>query len=152
MRLKGNNKEHTLMMGDFVLVKQRKINKWTPPFEPILYTVTETKGSQVTARRITDGREITRDAAHYKLVNALMDRAEDIVIDKQEKDYTTRFQGKSDTEQQVIHTEEVYQPVGGLSQPTDDMQDIPEEHPVERTRRSNRPKQLPKKFEDFVMT
>ena len=37
------------MTGDRVLVKQRKINKLTPKFQPHPYTVTDTNGTMITA-------------------------------------------------------------------------------------------------------
>jgi len=37
-----------------------------------LYTVIRISGSTITARRVTDGREITRDSSQFKLANAVM--------------------------------------------------------------------------------
>jgi len=65
-------KERKLIPGDYVLVKQPKRNKWSTQYEPTFYIVTETKGSQIRARRIYDEREITRDISHFKLANQLV--------------------------------------------------------------------------------
>ena len=59
-------------MGGHVLLRQRKRNKWSSPYEPVFYTVIEIRGSAITPRRITDGREVQRYASQFKLVNVLM--------------------------------------------------------------------------------
>ncbi len=60
-----------------MLLKQRKINKWTTPYEPSFYVVIKINGSAVTVRRIQDGRELTRDASQLKLANTLMQHERD---------------------------------------------------------------------------
>ena len=72
-KTKRNMKEHNLIRGDCVLVEQKKHNKWTLPYEPSLYTVIDVKGSTVTARRLYDGRTITRDGSKFKIANQLME-------------------------------------------------------------------------------
>ena len=67
-----NTREHNFILGDYVLLKQKKVNKWSPAYEPIFYTVIRISGSTITARRVTDGREICRDSSHFKLANAIM--------------------------------------------------------------------------------
>jgi len=67
-----NTREHNLVKGDCVLVEQKKTNKWSLPYEPMFYTVIEVKGSTVTARRISDGRVLTRDGSKFKIANNLM--------------------------------------------------------------------------------
>lgn len=75
MKREGANiKEHNFILGDYVLLRQRKSNKWSTPYEPVFYTVTKISGSTITARRITDGREICRDSSQFKLANAIMHR------------------------------------------------------------------------------
>ena len=67
MKREGANiKEHNFILGDYVLLRQRKSNKWSTPYEPVFYTVTKISGSTITARRITDGREICRDSSQFK--------------------------------------------------------------------------------------
>ena len=48
--------KNNLILGDYVLVKQQKRNKWSTEFEPVFYTVISIEGSRITARRVTDGR------------------------------------------------------------------------------------------------
>ena len=48
-------REAALLLGYYVLVKQPKKNEWTTPYKPVFYVVREIRGSQITARRITDG-------------------------------------------------------------------------------------------------
>ena len=67
-----SHKEHNFLVGDYVLLEQRKRNKWSTPYEPVFYTIIKVNGSAITARRVTDGREIQRDASQFKLANVLM--------------------------------------------------------------------------------
>ena len=67
-----NIKEHNFCVGVYVLLRQKKVNKWSTAYEPIFYIVIRISGSTITARRVTDGREITRDSSQFKLANALM--------------------------------------------------------------------------------
>lgn len=48
-------RENNLLLGDYVLVKQLRKNKWSTPYEPVFYVVCNIHGSQITARRVTDG-------------------------------------------------------------------------------------------------
>ena len=73
MRRDGVNiKGHNFCVGDYVLLRQKKVNKWSTAYEPIFYTVIRISGSMITARRVTDGRKITRDSSQFKLANAIM--------------------------------------------------------------------------------
>ena len=58
----------TLGPGDRVLVKQRKTNKLSIPFDPKPYTVVLKKGSLVTAER--GGHHITRNSSFFKRLPA----------------------------------------------------------------------------------
>ena len=60
------------MVGDHVLLKQKKRNKWSTAYEPAFYIVTRTYGSSIAARRITDGREVYRESSQFKIANALI--------------------------------------------------------------------------------
>ena len=66
-----NTRQNNIILGDNVLVAQEKRTKWTLPFEPNFYIVIGINGSSVTARRINDGRIITRDASKFKIANHL---------------------------------------------------------------------------------
>ena len=45
-----NTGQGRLLLGDYVLVKQEKRNKWSMPYEPEFYTVDKINGSRITAR------------------------------------------------------------------------------------------------------
>ena len=70
-------RENNLLLGDYVLVKQPRKNKWSTPFEPVFYVVCSIRGSQVTARRVTDGRTVCRDASQFKLANAVINTTDE---------------------------------------------------------------------------
>ena len=59
-------KPHNLNAGDITLVNQRRLNKASPHFEPVPYTVLDVKGSMITTRRATDQKEVTRNSSHFK--------------------------------------------------------------------------------------
>lgn len=87
MKNKENRRfrETTLLLGDYVLVTQTKKNKWTTPYEPTFYNVVKINGSQITARRVTDGRIICRDASQFKLCNSVINTADDKQEENAEK-------------------------------------------------------------------
>ena len=81
-------RENNLILGDYVLVKQPRKNKWSTPFEPVFYVVCSIRGSQITARRVTDGRTVCRDASQFKLANAVINTTDE--PEKNEKVETAR--------------------------------------------------------------
>ena len=70
MKEYADKKRHTtpssLSQGDHVLVKQRKLDKLTPPYNPDPYTVIEKRGSMVIADR--DGHTVTRNSSQFRPV------------------------------------------------------------------------------------
>ena len=44
-----SSKEHNFVVGDHVLLRQRKRNKWSTPYAPVFYTVIKISGSAITA-------------------------------------------------------------------------------------------------------
>ena len=84
-----NAKPSKLQTGDTVLVQQDKENKFTTPFDPRPYKVTNKKGSMVTAK--IEDREITRYSSHFKSVLNPpdlpgTDENEDILIKEKQDD------------------------------------------------------------------
>ena len=55
-----------IQIGDTVLVRQKKKDKFTTKFDPAPYKVIEVKGSMVTATR--NERDITRNVSHFKRI------------------------------------------------------------------------------------
>ena len=60
-------KEHNILVGDTVLVRQKKKNKWSTRFHREPYCVTRTKGTRVTATR--PGHYITRNISCFKKIS-----------------------------------------------------------------------------------
>ena len=60
-----NAKASDLKVGDRVLVKQPKVNKFSTPFNPTPLTIISMKGSMVTASH-PGGKQVTRNTAHFK--------------------------------------------------------------------------------------
>ena len=63
----GKTSENNLLLGDYVLVKQPKRNKWSTLYEPVFYAMCSIQGTQIMARRVTDGRTVYIDASQFKL-------------------------------------------------------------------------------------
>ena len=61
---------HEIKVGDTVLVRQRKRNKFSTPFESTPYMVEKIKGTMITASRITDNRKLTRNSFYFKRWNS----------------------------------------------------------------------------------
>ena len=49
------------------------MNKWSTAFEAAFYTIIRINALSIVARRITNGRDVCRDASQFKLANALME-------------------------------------------------------------------------------
>lgn len=73
-KLKNNAEDkttrvHTFAVEHHVLLKQKKTNKWTMPYEPEIYIVYKVRGSSIWARRKVDGREVCHDSTYFKHVH-----------------------------------------------------------------------------------
>lgn len=71
-----NTKEHNFEVNDYVLLQQPKVNKWSTIYEPVPYIIYKVCGSTISARRITDGREICRDSSYFKRVDRPIQRSD----------------------------------------------------------------------------
>ena len=60
------SKQTTMKLGDYVLVRQQKINKFTPNFDPKPLRITKVKGTMITAER--PGFMITRNQSFFKSI------------------------------------------------------------------------------------
>ena len=58
---------HQFKIGDRVLLKKRKQNKWSPAFKKEPYSIIGISGSTIEAKRKSDGRTMQRDASKFKL-------------------------------------------------------------------------------------
>ena len=73
-----------IIVGDTVLVKQKKTNKFSTNFSPIPHTVVRVKGSKIVAR--SGSHYITRNATFFKRVTRKEERGEDeSIIDQTER-------------------------------------------------------------------
>ena len=93
-----NVKKHIFALKDYVLLKQKKSNKWTTAFEPAFYTVTKIEGSSITIKRIKDGRELCRDASQLKLANLLVGTGEHLTQPADKEDEESTWARETDDE------------------------------------------------------
>ena len=64
--IKKRAKASNIKEGDTVIWEQKPVNKLSPGFKPEKFTVVKRKGATVVARN--DGRTITRNVFHFKLM------------------------------------------------------------------------------------
>ena len=154
-----NTKEHNFQINDHVLLQQRKRNKWTTDYEPAFYIIYKIDGSTISARRIKDGREVTRDSSQFKWV--------DINTTPRPPDWreTTLRRSRSNTESEDV-TEFADDSPDIQNTPTTDrgaaQQSEPnnisqEQQPIQELdteglpRRSQRTRKFPKRFDDYKL-
>ena len=59
--------KHQFKIGDRVLLKKKKQNKWSSACEKEFYFIIGISGSTIEAKRKSDGRTVQRDASKFKL-------------------------------------------------------------------------------------
>ena len=57
------------VLGNMVIVKQKKVNKLTPAFNPVPLKITQIKGPTITAQAIDGLWSITRDASNFRKIH-----------------------------------------------------------------------------------
>ena len=84
-------------------------------YEPAFYTVIRTDGSRIAAQRITDRREVYREAGHLKIVNPLIrdntnierdGRAEEPTLEDWREKILLKANSQSVQEKIITNTEE----------------------------------------------
>ena len=60
--------DHDIRSGDVALVRQRRRNNFSTPFESTPYVVARVKGTIITTRRRTDQRQKTRNSSTFKKI------------------------------------------------------------------------------------
>ena len=82
--MRRKTRPSNINVGDTVLVKQKKTNKFSTNFAPTAYTVVRVKGSKIVARR--SSHYITRNASFFKRLTRKGEREEDeSIIDQTER-------------------------------------------------------------------
>lgn len=157
MKEYADEKRHTspssLTPGSHVLMKQRKINKLTPPYNPEPYTVVQKHGSMVTAER--NGHFLTRNSSYFRpvKVTAVPEEDEEHELDRPNNDETPLSNDLSSGPM----------PVSGQAQSDSSVLPyVPESHlPVNTPSQSSSPKAprrnpqrsagMPQKYKDYVL-
>jgi len=152
---RSGGKDHQLNEGDTVLVKQKKINKFTPRYDPAPYTVRDVKGSMVTAWN--DRKSITRDGSFFKKIPGSGSASEEEETADQEESHPALRSAPSgvneagaEYEQEEATTPEIE--AGNSSVATPVANDIGSRTPVgtsESTGRPRRETRRPTWMEDF---
>lgn len=140
MKAYADKKRHTkpslLTEGDHVLVKQRKLNKLTPPYHPKPYTVIHKNGSMITAER--NGHSITRNSVYFRPV-----QAEPLPEDEESSSNTPKSQ--PDGVPPVVSDTLINPPVSSPVPTPPSPKCVPRRNPQRNTT-------MPKNYSDYVLT
>ena len=148
-----NTKEHNLIVGDFVLLKQSKKNKWSTAYEPAFYIIYRIDNSSIAASRVTDGREVYRDASHFKLASNIVCSTDEAIhqnVTEPEKDWREDIllhsNTKTPSDETIPHPDKP--PSRSIFTPPDDS---PQTHRTSEPHpRPQRNRQRPAYLKDFV--
>ena len=59
-----NTHRHNITQGDLVLIRQRKLNKLTPAYDPKPFKIQDVKGTQILVEHDSDGKHLRRNTSH----------------------------------------------------------------------------------------
>ena len=130
-------------VGDKVLLKRRKINKWSTPHEKENYVIVGVNGSAIRARRKSDGRTITRDASKFKLLKMPRDEywRERLLRSSNHRRQTSTAGERNEGAQNDGQDDR--------SEAQDDRTHQP--HPPQRRELPKRNRRPPPRFRDFIL-
>ncbi|XP_057302655.1 uncharacterized protein K02A2.6-like [Hydractinia symbiolongicarpus] len=88
-----------LQVGDCVLVKQKRKNKLTPPYNPIPYRVTDTRGTMINAQNQRTKCQLSRNISHVKKIpEETKEQPTDIDFEEEEEDEGNHGGDRTDLE------------------------------------------------------
>src|SRR5664279_966221 len=143
--MRNNAKPSDLLIGDTVLVKQRKKDKLSSYFDPTPYRIIDKKGSMVTAAR--GDHSITRNSSFYKRINPT---TKTIATRKDNRESRESEQSEDDDDE-VLPQPEIQRQL--------QRQLTPARQPVghgqiaqqQTTPRPQRQRHMPRRLQDFVV-
>ena len=132
---------HDIHIGDYVLVRQQKKNKLSSFYDGRPYTITDINHSMITAKR--DNHTVTRNSSFFKKLLGYSGKNQP--IDQAEGD-------EEEIDDDVTITQHVTNPTQRKGQPQDQPQGQPQPPtPPDRRYPNRRNRQLPNRFNDFVL-
>jgi hypothetical protein len=132
-----NAKMNDLKVGDSVLVRQQKRDKLSSYFDPIPYTITNIKGTMVTAKR--KDHAITRNSSFFRRINPPTTTSTTI----EENNSQSQSDDDDLPEAEITQPTPIQQPQP-LRQTTPAIQQ-------QTTPRPQRQRRLPRRLNDFVI-
>ena len=127
----SNVKNSNFQLDDTVLVKQKKVNKLTPPFDPNPMIIIAIKGSMITAKSRKTNKEITRNSSFFKKINDCQDTEFEIFDEEDNSEIVDNVVGEN---RRVIPT-------------ADENTLVPRRNPI---RERNRPQYLQSDMENLI--
>ena len=136
--------EHNFKVGDKVLLKKRKENKWSTAHEKEYCEIIKIYGSTIIARRKSDGRSIRRDSSKFKLLRESRDeRWRERILQKPNQNQQDQ---PNRTEVGTNHTKRDDRQDDTTLEVTDQEQPQPQRRELPR-----RTRRLPSKFKDYIL-
>lgn len=143
-------RQHQFKEGERVLMRQKRTNKWQTKFGSEPLTVTQVKGSMITAR-FRDGRETTRDASKFKSAKMPIEEGRREQSSSEEEDVTgPEEQASQGTESSTLATERETR--GTESGTASEQQQRSVQGKSAELRRSTRERQAPARYTDTGKT
>lgn len=151
--------KHHFTIGDKVLLRKRKQNKWSTAYEKDYYVIVEIRGSTVQARRKSDGRTINRDASKFKLLRESAENWRERLLctpDRSHQGLPSAVEATSQDERDDQRPEESrerdmnQEQDGNQRQNTETQQERQRENP-QRRELPKRTRRLPSKFKDYIL-
>lgn len=149
-------KEHNFKIGDMVLLKRRKLNKWTPIYEKEHYEILGLQGSSIRARRNSDGRTVHRDSSKFKrfFANADENWREKLLRasnGKQQASTDRREEQRDAQHHQEEQVAEMNQDVDGYQGQEEEAGSEHNSTNPQKRELPKRKRQLPSKFKDYIV-
>lgn len=148
-------KKHNFRLGDKVLLKKRKLNKWSTAHEREHYEIIEINGSTIAARRNSDGRTTRRDASKFKLIrDPHGEHWREKLLCSPDRSKPDNF---NNTDENMREERSEQRPEEVIDEEENQLQDIEpkqEARQVEEPNRRELPRRtrrLPTKFKDYIL-
>lgn len=152
-------KKQNFRLGDKVLLKKKKVNKWSMAHEREHYKIIGIHGSTIEAKRMSDGRITRRDASKFKLIQEPRgDTWREMLLrspDRSKPDNFNNTEGRMHEErneqrQENVPDDSIHQEENQLQETESIHEDNQQEEP-KRRELPRRNRRLPSKFKDYIL-
>ena len=145
-------KKHHFKIGDKVLLKKKKINKWSTYHEKEFYIITGIHGSTITARRKSDGRTIDRDASKFRFFyDPRNENWRERLLSSGRRDQSSTQNRDEDEMARQEHGEQRGEDTGSEINNHQPRRQTRQQEETQRRELPKRTRRLPEKFKDYIV-